>query len=403
MRLPILAVAIVTTMAACSSPVGADARDAAVWVSTDGYDWERVCHPSLGGPGEQQMLGVASSGSLLVAVGTEVVDGEREAVAWVSDDGRNWRRSGSEDLTGPGEQWLVDVGHTDLGWVAVGSIGRTRDQDAAVWTSPDGRAWTKATSIPSFHGAGHQSANTVMQWGSVVYVGGRDVNDGTLWRSIDAVSWESVDAPGLGGEGVQGVFDLAVIGRDMLAFGESGNDAAVWALDGSDWVAVDSPKVFGGYGRQQVGSVAVAGEQAVAVGFEFTYDRIFLGGGAEGTQDGAVWTMDSTGEWARISGSDSFAGIGEQAVVRAIDWEHGFMAVGYDLAGRGSVEEGIAGFGSGLDVDAAVWLSADGVEWTRVTDPSFGGDDWQDMYGVVEAPQGGLVAVGGDDLATACG
>ena len=403
MKLSLLVVALSVSLMACSSPGGDDASDAAVWVSSDGEEWERVCHPSLGGPGEQQMLGVTATDSLLVAVGSEVVDGDRDGVVWLSEDGRDWRRSDSEDLGGSGEQWIVDVAFTDVGLVAVGSVGRTRDQDAAFWTSDEGVVWDRAAAIPSFGGAGHQSVNSVVQSGGVVLAGGQNVNDGILWQTDDGSTWEKLDSPGLTGEGIQGVFGLTVTGRGILAVGESDNDGAVWLSDGSDWEIVNEPKAFGGYGRQRVNAVTAADQQVVAVGGDFSYDRIFLGGGSEGSLDGAVWAMGTDGSWMRVGGSDAFEGIGEQAANAVIPWEAGFMAVGYDLAGRGSVEEGIAEFGSGLDVDAAVWLSGDGVEWAKVIQPDFGGEDWQDMWDVVEVPGVGLVAVGGDDLATACG
>lgn len=403
MKLGVILIAGLTALSACSNPAGVDARDAAVWISPDGNDWERVCHPSLGGSGEQQMLGLAFSGDRLVAVGTEIVDGERDAVVWLSEDGREWRRSTSVDLAGSGEQWLTDVAFTDFGWIAVGSAGRTRDLDAAIWVSDDGAAWTRAKSIPSFQGTGLQSANTVTQSGSVVFAGGRDVNDGALWRSDDGSTWEPVDAAAFGGDGLQNVLDLAVDGPGLWAAGEHDNDAAVWFLGDAGWVEIEAPGAFGGFGVQRVESVAVGHQTVVAVGEQFDYDRVFLGGGSEGTQDGAAWKMDAEENWHRVGGSDAFEGVGEQAMVSVISWQQGFVAVGFDLAGRGSVVEGIAEFGSGLDVDAEVWLSADGDDWLRVSHPSFGGEDWQDMFDVVEVPDVGLVAVGGDDFATACG
>ena len=85
---------------------------------------------------------------------------------------------------------------------------------------------------------------------------------------------------------------------------------------------------------------------------------------------------------------------------RVVVWESRLIGVGYDLARGGNVEEGLAPFGSGLDVDAAVWTSSGGRAWTRVSSRALGGEDWQDIWDVVVVPEVGLIAVGGDDLGT---
>ncbi len=61
----------------------------------------------------------------------------------------------------------------------------------------------------------------------------------------------------------------------------------------------------------------------------------------------------------------------------------GWVAVGHD--------------DSGEDWNAAVWTSPDGVAWTRVPhdEALFGGENDQEMFGVIAAGPG-LVAVGAD-------
>jgi hypothetical protein len=114
--------------------------DAAVWVSSDGRHWTRVADPTgaLGGPGSQQMSSVASSESLLVAGGTEIVGNEVNAAIWTSPDGTTWTRSpsttpGMSSLVDYGRQWIRALLATEDGFVALGREGRGRDDDADIW------------------------------------------------------------------------------------------------------------------------------------------------------------------------------------------------------------------------------------------------------------------------------
>jgi hypothetical protein len=115
-------------------------RNAAVWTSTDGLRWERVDDPNdvLGGPGLQQMSGLAASDGVIVAAGSEVVDREIDGAVWTSRDGTTWTR---EDPTSPEMSTFTDYGRqgvrailsTDAGFVAMGREGRGPNDDADVW------------------------------------------------------------------------------------------------------------------------------------------------------------------------------------------------------------------------------------------------------------------------------
>jgi hypothetical protein len=97
------------------------------------------------------MLSVTAGGPGLVAVGSE--DGDpigSDAAVWVSADGVTWTRVphdetvfGGSGIHGPKEHRMVSVTVRDLGLVAVGWTGFDElGWDEAVWTSPDGIAWT---------------------------------------------------------------------------------------------------------------------------------------------------------------------------------------------------------------------------------------------------------------------
>ena len=84
--------------------------------------------------------------------------------------------------------WSVTQGGPGL--VAVGWDGLGGDFDAAVWTSPDGVAWTRVPDDETvFGGAGNQMALGVIVRGPGLVVVGRD----DLAGDRDAAVW--VEAP----------------------------------------------------------------------------------------------------------------------------------------------------------------------------------------------------------------
>ncbi len=101
----------------------------------------------FGGIGIQTMDAVASSGSVVVAVGYEmtfkgVIGGgayeeERDAAVWTSTDGIAWTRvTHDEEIFGGGDGWvsMASVVRWGPGFVGVGSpsVGG----EAAVWVNP---------------------------------------------------------------------------------------------------------------------------------------------------------------------------------------------------------------------------------------------------------------------------
>jgi hypothetical protein len=89
-------------------------------------------------------------------------------------------------------------------------------------------------------------------------------------------------------------------------------------------------------------------------------------------------------DWSRIeSGKSVFGGSGDQVMNSVVAFDSGYVVVGSDE--------------SGGDMDAAVWVSPDGLSWERVShdESSLGGDGPQRMNDVV-AGGPGLVAVGAD-------
>lgn len=120
-----------------------DVEDGAVWWSGDGRRWERVHAGAVfGGPGTQQPTVVTWSGSAFVAVGSaaDEVGGRLRPAAWVSPDGRSWRRAPVDAFGGGSEAdaRLTSLVSADGCMIAGGLVGTS----PRLWTSTDGLAWT---------------------------------------------------------------------------------------------------------------------------------------------------------------------------------------------------------------------------------------------------------------------
>ncbi|MFV1999284.1 MAG: hypothetical protein ACC654_02865 [Acidimicrobiia bacterium] len=157
-------------------------------------------------------------------------------------------------------------------------------------------------------------------------------------------------------------------------------DAIVWtSADGLNWSRVPNDAVtFGGDGRQQMFSVTSGGPGLVAVGTDGQF--------ADGEADAAVWTSPDGFSWTRVLRDDKvFGGPGEQRMVSVAAGGPGLVAVGFD----GRLDNG--------ETNAAVWVSPDGITWSRVPrdEAVFGGEGIQKMLSVSTGGPG-LVAVGLD-------
>jgi hypothetical protein len=110
-------------------------RDGAVWLSQDGLSWTLVRAQALGGPGDQQVLGLAAAEDGIVAVGcTGCLPDQTEPAVWTSTDGRSWQRTDARLLeTGSPAEQMNDVAVAGPGAVGVGWDTVGNERDAAIW------------------------------------------------------------------------------------------------------------------------------------------------------------------------------------------------------------------------------------------------------------------------------
>jgi len=254
-------------------------------------------------------------------------------------------------------------------------------------TLPAEPVWMRVADDGSvFGGADDQGMMGVVAGGFGVVAVGYDYSggdgDAAVWTSGDGSTWSRAahDEASLGGSGDQEMTNVVVGGPGFVAVGweySEESDAAVWTSgDGLAWTRVPHDEgVFGGYCHQAMWDVVVGGPGLVAVGSDCSH----------GDRDAAVWVSADGLAWSRVPHDGAiFGGSAEQGMDSVAAGGPGLVAVGYDY--------------SGGDWDAVVWVSADGLTWSRVAhdEAIFGGADDQEMWSVA-AGGPGLVAVGYDE------
>jgi hypothetical protein len=116
------------------------------WTSSDGTAWTRVDAKALAS-GRAVSLVTAGDGAI-IAVGSDL--DEREAIAWRSEDGRDWRQAPREAsrFLGGRKVRMTDVARSGDLLVAVGNHVGLQFGTASCWTSLDGLRWTRSTDTP---------------------------------------------------------------------------------------------------------------------------------------------------------------------------------------------------------------------------------------------------------------
>ena len=184
-----------------------------VVTSTDGLTWSEVPATAFTGA---KVSGVAAGSAGLVAVGTASTG----PAVWTSSDGRAWTRVPTAQTSASGR--MLDVAAGGPGFVAVGSDG-TR---AACWTSTDGRVWQEQPPSTALDNA---SMTRVVATGTVlIALGESSAGDGVAWTSSDGSSWTRLDTGGLFARAK--ILAFETLGSRWMLFGEDDSGRTIVAV-----------------------------------------------------------------------------------------------------------------------------------------------------------------------------
>jgi hypothetical protein len=293
---------------------------------------------------------------------------DRGASGWEAIDSKMLAAGQLTDIV-PFKGGFVAVGTEDFGVAAGRQFLGDSQPDGLVWTSPDGRKWTRLGAVLS-----------EVTEGDLRMIENPDANQAPVIAGILASQPPETVAPA-GGPGVRSLDAAAPIGNGFIAVG------VAYVAGDADPIVVTSPdgKTLkgenpgaGGAGTQRFRDVCVADDTAIAVGSS----------GAAGGSDVLVRFRAKDGKWSEVTHDGTFGGGGNQQAYGCAASDDGFIVVGSDDR-------------SG-DADARVWTSEDGLEWTRTESGMFGGggDQWASAAAAV--PGGGWL-IGGTDTAVGDG
>jgi hypothetical protein len=242
---------------------GRDGNDQALFVSPDGLEWERINSDVFGYGGRMGVQDVIAGGPGFVAVGN---DGDSNAAAWLSVDGRDWVRvEGDAFLATEEDDWTVgmwSVTEGGPGFVAIGPAGLSGGTGTrgggfdrmAVWLSADGTDWERSADLED---KSPGSVSSDPESGRVIAFGS------DMWTSDDGYTWTKSEQQD---PRIQPRWEpsLAWDGDRVVAGGPDVN-LSLWVSGdrGSTWSRIDrNNPVFEDSG---VGSVTRFGDTFVAV------------------------------------------------------------------------------------------------------------------------------------------
>jgi hypothetical protein len=281
--------------------------EAVVWTSIDGTSWQRVpasdaLQTDVYNPTSGPVIGmfdITIGGSGFVAIGYAARP-TMQATTWFSPNGITWERdplgaAGTTRLNAvawDGQQYIA-VGEDRSGLDGTLASIRTATARAAVWTSPDGRTWTRVPHTPVFDVGGYIDtmedpdgggmSDIVAGPGGMVAVGSECTSAGACqpaaWTTGGTGAWMRVaDLPASSGR----LRSVAASGSGYVAVG-AGPSAILYSADGQSWHAVQSPPSTDLQSVTRIGDRFVA---AAATGPETVW----------GSPDGQAWApLDAQG------------------------------------------------------------------------------------------------------------
>ncbi|MBI5157482.1 MAG: hypothetical protein HZA58_05640 [Acidimicrobiia bacterium] len=164
-------------------------------VSSDGSSWEPIDDPTFGGPGWQYITSIVAGPEGLVAAGGDIVGApgvDNDAAVWTSPDGMSWTRVDDPDFRRERAQQISAITVGDQELVAVGyDTGPAGNRIPAVWRSAGGSAWVRVQdSVLTEPGHRWMSGVAISGFGVVAVGtdGTRNNGDPAVWLFTDRTS-----------------------------------------------------------------------------------------------------------------------------------------------------------------------------------------------------------------------
>ncbi|AXB43892.1 hypothetical protein [Amycolatopsis albispora] len=194
----------------------------------------------LGGPRAMAVNGTATTPAASVLSGQwdHPATGPGAAL-WTSPDGQAWSRLDDEPalLSSPGAQTrALGVAAAGSRFTAVGDVRADRRFSPLVWTSENGRNWQR-TELPRPAGATDVTATRVACADTACVVAGLSRSDTqrmACWRSAPGGSWSLAEGPGLDPAQLPEITGLAFAGEHVLTTGRIGGQARLWTGCGTE-------------------------------------------------------------------------------------------------------------------------------------------------------------------------
>jgi hypothetical protein len=261
----------------------------AVWTSADdGSTWERAepGNPAWTVRQTTQIFGVATGGPGVVAVGLSWDGVNIDAQAWSSPDGRAWRRASEPaEWSGPGDQILsVVCGLPGGGVVALGTVTVLGEQDTWAWVSQDGVTWQRASGpeAATLAGPGLQFPQACASTPAGVLVAGARQgaggDDGVLWATADGLAWSTLAHEVFAGPLDDSLRGVAADGARIVVSGIDEGDVVFFTSSdaGATWRRRAAPA--GGRSAFTVASdLAIAGDVVIAAGIDGASVAVWMG------------------------------------------------------------------------------------------------------------------------------
>jgi hypothetical protein len=307
--------------------------------SADGINWHLQASSAPDWRPEQ----IAAGGSGIVAIGRI---GDANA-SWFSTDGLTWTPSADTfpvPSLGTDTVFIQDVVARRDGWLAIGRRDAGCELDcgsdpirAYIWTSSDGRTWTREADQASLKAAGMAAVVAV---GDGFVAAGVASSHAAVWTSNDGTTWSRVpdapifhDASFAGGVLANAATGVATVDGTIAVVGsayaqdtcETGTAAKLcpgargwWSSDGKTWAraAIDLP-IDG-----QVFSVTATPMGLLMVG-------------PSGACLGGIWSSTDGKSWMCAATDPTFTGFGPYAAAASstIEVAVGLTSAGWDESG----------------------------------------------------------------------